>query len=68
MIKKDFSKYEYPQLERVDLEIGRHYLDSNNNPVPSVTTILQNLRMELLNGEIELVMRRLTELSNKVLI
>ena len=40
MIKKDFSKYEYPQLERVDLEIGRHYLDSNNNPVPSVTTVL----------------------------
>ena len=22
------SKYEYPILERVDLEIGRHYLDS----------------------------------------
>ena len=40
MIKKDFSKYEYPQLERVDLEIGRHYLDSKNNPVPSVTTVL----------------------------
>ena len=42
MIKKDFSKYEYPQLERVDLEIGRHYLDSNNNPVPSVTTVLSS--------------------------
>ena len=34
------NKYEYPTLERVDLEIGRHYLDSNQNPVPSVTTVL----------------------------
>lgn len=34
------KKYAYPILERVDLEIGRHYLDSNQNPVPSVTTIL----------------------------
>ena len=34
------SKYEYPALERVDLEIGRHYLDSNQKPVPSVTTVL----------------------------
>jgi len=34
------SKYEYPALKRVDLEIGRHYLDSNQKPVPSVTTVL----------------------------
>ena len=34
------NKYDYPKLERLDTEIGRHYLDSNNNPVPSVTTIL----------------------------
>ena len=34
------KKYEYPILERVDMEIGRHYLDSNNKPVPSVTTVL----------------------------
>ena len=33
-------KYEYPALDRVDLEIGRHYLDSNQKPVPSVTTVL----------------------------
>jgi len=37
LVKK---KYEYPILERVDTEIGRHYLDSNNKPVPSVTTVL----------------------------
>ena len=40
MTKKNFNKSTYPSLERVDLEIGRHYLDSNNNPVPSVTTVL----------------------------
>ena len=40
MTKKNFNKYTYPLLKRVDLEIGRHYLDSNNNPVPSVTTVL----------------------------
>ena len=34
------TMYEYPTLERVDLEIGRHYLDSNKKPVPSVTTVL----------------------------
>ena len=34
------NKFKYPILERVDTEIGRHYLDSNNKPVPSVTTVL----------------------------
>ena len=34
------NKFNYPSLERVDTEIGRHYLDSNNDPVPSVTTVL----------------------------
>lgn len=34
------KKFEYPTLERVELEIGRHYLDSNQKPVPSVTTVL----------------------------
>jgi len=34
------NKFEYPKLERVDTEIGRHYLDSDNKPVPSVTTVL----------------------------
>ena len=40
MTTKNFNKYTYPLLERVDLEIGRHYLDSKNTPVPSVTTVL----------------------------
>ena len=34
------NKYNYPDLERVDLERGRHYIDSKGKPVPSVTTIL----------------------------
>jgi genome maintenance exonuclease 1 len=34
--------YKYPELKRVDKEAGRHYVDSNNNPVPSVTTVLSN--------------------------
>ena len=34
------NKYAYPTLERVDLETGRHYIDSTGTPVPSVTTIL----------------------------
>ena len=34
------NKFEYPKLERVDTDIGRHYLDSENKPVPSVTTVL----------------------------
>ena len=32
--------YKYPELERVDLDSGRHYLDSTGTPVPSVTTVL----------------------------
>jgi genome maintenance exonuclease 1 len=34
------NKYKYPKLERIDTETGRHYLDSTNKPVPSVTTVL----------------------------
>ena len=34
------NKYDYPSLERVDLERGRHYIDSTGTTVPSVTTIL----------------------------
>jgi genome maintenance exonuclease 1 len=34
--------YKYPEIKRVDKEAGRYYVDSNNNPVPSVTTVLSN--------------------------
>ena len=32
--------YTYPELKRQESEKGRFYLDSNNHPVPSVTTVL----------------------------
>ena len=32
--------YTYPELKRQESEEGRFYLDSKNNPVPSVTTVL----------------------------
>jgi genome maintenance exonuclease 1 len=34
------AKFNYPILERVNKEEGRYYLDSNQEPVPSVTTVL----------------------------
>lgn len=34
------NKYNYPALERITMDVGRYYLDSTNNPVPSVTTVL----------------------------
>tara|TARA_Y100000389_G_C17349176_1_gene457488 strand:+ start:317 stop:991 length:675 start_codon:yes stop_codon:yes gene_type:complete len=34
------NKYNYPKLERITMDVGRYYLDSTNNPVPSVTTVL----------------------------
>ena len=34
------NKFKYPVLERIDKEDGRYYLDSNQIPVPSVTTVL----------------------------
>ena len=32
--------YAYPELKRQESDEGRFYLDSKNNPVPSVTTVL----------------------------
>ena len=32
--------YTYPELKRQESDKGRFYLDSNNHPVPSVTTVL----------------------------
>ena len=34
--------YKYPQLKRTDKDAGRYYIDSNDDPVPSVTTVLSN--------------------------
>jgi len=32
--------YTYPELKRQESDKGRFYLDSNNHPIPSVTTVL----------------------------
>ena len=34
------SKYDYPSLRRIQTKQGRQYVGEDNNPVPSVTTIL----------------------------
>ena len=34
------KEYFYPELDLVEKNGKRYYLDSNNHPVPSVTTIL----------------------------
>ena len=34
------SKYDYPELRRIQTKKGRQYVGEDDNPVPSVTTIL----------------------------
>ena len=36
------NKYQYPDLQRVENELGRFYLDSNGQEVPSVTNVLSS--------------------------
>ena len=36
------SKYDYPNLKRIQTKQGRQYVGEDNNPVPSVTTILSD--------------------------
>ena len=53
--------YKYPDLERIEKNGLRFYLDSLNNPVPSVTTVLSETseksfdlkKMEIKGGEAE---------------
>ena len=70
------NKYVYPTLERVDLEIGRHYLDSNQKPVPSVTTVLSGTsktkdgliqwRNRVGEGEAERIIKQSTDIGTAV--
>ena len=34
------DKYKYPELQRVENEFGRFYIDSEGQEVPSVTNVL----------------------------
>jgi len=70
------NKYVYPTLKRVDLEIGRHYLDSNQKPVPSVTTVLSGTsktkdgliqwRNRVGEGEAERIIKQSTDIGTAV--
>ena len=70
------TMYEYPTLERVDLEIGRHYLDLNKKPVPSVTTVLSGTskstdvliqwRNRVGNEEAERIIKQSTDIGTAV--
>ena len=44
MVKENLleNKYNYPQLKRIQTPQGRKYVGEDNNPVPSVTTILSD--------------------------
>ena len=70
------NKFNYPKLERVDTEIGRHYRDSNNNLVPSVTTVLSSTsdskggiekwRKKVGDSEADRIMKQSTEIGTAV--
>ena len=70
------NKFNYPKLERVDTEIGRHYRDSNNNLVPSVTTVLsgtadnkdgiEKWRKRIGDNEADRIMIQSTEIGTAV--
>ena len=70
------KKYNYPELERVDTEIGRYYKDSNQNLVPSVTTVLSNTsdksnginewRLRVGDDEADRVIKQSTDIGTSV--
>ena len=69
------NKYDYPSLERVDLERGRHYIDSTGTPVPSVTTILsgtsekkgiEQWKRRVGEKEAEIVIKESTDIGSAV--
>jgi len=70
------NKFNYPKLERVDTEIGRHYRDSNNILVPSVTTVLsgtsdnkdgiEKWRKRIGDNEADRIMMQSTEIGTAV--
>ena len=37
------NKYKYPELKRVENTLGSLHIDPENNAVPSVTTVLDNM-------------------------
>ncbi|MFL2700051.1 MAG: preprotein translocase subunit TatA [SAR86 cluster bacterium] len=69
------NKYDYPDLERVEVNGVRHYIDSKGNPVPSVTTILsgtsdksgiEQWRRRVGKNEAERVLKESTDIGSAV--
>ncbi len=70
------NKYNYPNLERVEIEGKRFYRDSNQNPVPSVTTVLsetskskgdiENWKRRVGHAEAERITKQSTEIGTQV--
>ena len=69
------NKYDYPDLERVEVNGARHYIDSKGNPVPSVTTILsgtsdksgiEQWRRRVGKNEAERVLKESTDIGSAV--
>ena len=70
------NKFEYPELNRINNELGRFYLDNNNNQIPSVTTVLDNMsdkkasieswRLRVGNEEADRVMKKATDIGSMV--
>ena len=68
--------YQYPELKRVDKEIGRFYIDSKDQIVPSVTTVLgktsdksdsiQKWRKKVGNEEADRITKQSTDIGSMV--
>ena len=70
------NKFEYPELNRINNELGRFYLDNKDNQIPSVTTVLDNMsdkkasieswRLRVGNEEADRVMKKATDIGSMV--
>ena len=70
------NKFEYPELNRINNELGRFYIDNKDNQIPSVTTVLDNMsdkkasidswRLRVGNEEADRVMKKATDIGSMV--
>ena len=70
------NKFKYPELNRVENDLGRFYIDLQNNYVPSVTTVLSNVsdkkssidqwRRRVGDEEAERVIKKATDIGTMV--
>ena len=70
------NKFNYPELKRLNNDLGRFYIDPQNNQVPSVTTVLNNIsdkktsidqwRKRVGDVEADRVMKEATDIGSMV--